>query len=284
MLAGLLNPQQNGDDSQTPPPTPRSSSAHNDDSDSSQPPDKPGPPGSALAIRSAISQSQTPVKPTKKDTPSKDMVPGKDVMFVENETKTEPGTPSGQVVTGSPYEARGACSLDGVRPGDTFYSDASTLNIQPRGEPEQGKDVETGEGTSNASVENVAKPVRTRRNTPKNTEELTPGSRRVLQGRQRPLGETFTLSRLAFESSAISLPSIPDSDPRFHDLDTRSPVSSLPLRRYPCYPNLNSLLFPDSELQQTHSDNLHGRSKSGLNAGKSYYFLLFNRNIFAIEP
>ena len=280
-MAGLLNPQRNGDDSQTPPPTPRSSSAHNDDSDNSQPPDQPGPPGSALAIRNAISQSQTPVKtPKKDDTPSKDKVPGKDVMFVENETKTEPGTPCGQVVTGSPHEARGACSLDGVRPGDTFYSDASSLNIQPRGEPEQGKDVETGEGTSNASVENVAKPVRTRRNTPKNTEKSTPGSRKVLQGRQRPLGETFTLSGLAFESSAISLPSIPDSDPRFHDLDTRSPVSSLPLRRYPCYPNLNSLLFPDSELQQAHSDNLHGRSKSGLNAGKFYYFLLFHRNIF----
>ena len=269
MVAGLLNPQQNRDDSQTPPPTSGSSSAHNDDSDSSQPPDQPGPPGSALAIRDAISQSQTPVKPPREDdTPTKDKVPEKDVMFVENEVKTEPGTPCGQVDTNSPHEARGACSIDDVRPGDTFYSEASSLNIRPRGEPEQVKDIETGEGTSSASVESAAKPVRTRRNTPKNTEKSTPGSRRVLQGRQRPLGETFTLSRLAFDSSAISLPSIPDSDPRFHDLDTRSPVSSLPLRRYPCHPNLNSLLTPDSELQQTHLDNLHGRSKSGLNAGK----------------
>ena len=281
-MAGLLNPQQNGDDSQTPPPTPRSSSAHDDDSDSSQPPDQPGPPGSALSIRNAISQSQTPVKPPKKDTtPTKDKVPGKDVMFVENEVKTEPGTPCGQVVTGSPHEARGACSLDGVRPGDTFYSDASSLNIQPRSEPEEVRDIETGEGTSNASVENAAKPARARRNSPKNSEKSTPGSRRVLQGRQRPLGETFTLSRLAFDSSAISLPSIPDSDPRFHDLDTRSPVSSLPLRRYSCHPNLNSLLFPDSELQQTHSDNFYGRSKSGLNAGKFYYCFIV---IYSVEP
>ena len=124
----------------------------------------------------------------------------------------------------------------------------------------------------------------TRRDKPKNTEKSTPGSRRVLQGPQRPLGETFTLSQLAFDSSAFLLPSVPDSDPRFQDLDTRSPVNSLPLRRYPCYPNLNSLLFPDSELQQTHSDNLHGRSKSGLNAGTFYYFLSFHRNIFAVEP
>ena len=269
MVAGLLTPPQNGDDSQTPPPTPRSSSARNDDSDDSQPPDQPGPPGSALSIRNAISQSQTPVKPPKTDnTPTKEKVPEKDVMFVENEVKTEPGTPCGQVVTGSPHEARGACSLDGVRPGDTFYSDASSLNIQPRSEPEEVRDIETGEGTSNASIENAAKPVRTRRNSPKNSEKSTPGSRRVLLGRQRPLGETFTLSPLAFDSSAISLSSIPDSDPRFHDLDTRSPVSSLPLRRYPCHPNLNSLLTPDSELQQTHLDNLRGRSKSGLNAGK----------------
>ena len=271
-MAGLLNPQQNGDDSQTPPPTPRSSSARNDDSDDSQPPDQPGPPGSALSIRNAISQSQTPVKPPKTDnTPTKEKVPEKDVMFVENEVKTEPGTPCGQVVTGSPQDARGACSIDEARPRDTFYStdEASSLNLRPRNEPEEVRDIETGEGKSNASVENVAKPVRrTRRNKPKNTKKSTLGSRRVLLGRQRPLGETFTLSPLAFDSSAISLYSIPDGDPRFHDLDTRSPVSSLPLRRYPCHPNLNSLLTPDSELHQTHLDNLHGRSKSGLNAGK----------------
>ena len=270
-MAGLLNPQQNGDDSQTPPPTPRSSSARNDDSDDSQPPDQPGPPGSALSIRNAISQSQTPVKPPKTDnTPTKEKVPEKDVMFVENEVKTEPGTPCGQVETYSPQDARQARSIDETGLRGTFYSTdgASSLSSQPGTEPKRVKDIETGEGTPDASVENVAKPVRrTRRNKPKNTEKSTPGSRRVLLGRQRPLGETFTLSPLAFDSSAISLSSIPDSDPRFHDLDTRSPVSSLPLRRYPCHPNLNSLLTPDSELQQTHLDNLRGRSKSGLNAG-----------------
>ena len=272
MVEGLLNPQRNGDDSQTPPPTPRSSSAHNDDSDDSQPPDQPVPPGSALAIRNAISQSQTPVKTPKKDTtPKKDKVPEKDAMFIENEVKTEPGSPCGQVETNSPQDARQACSIDDARPRDTFYStdEASSLNIQPGTEPERVKDIETGEGTPDTLVKSVAEPViKTRRYKPRKTEKSTPGSRRVLQGLRRPLGETFTLSFLPFESSAISLPSIPDEDPRFHDLDNRSPVSSLPLRRYPCHPNLNSLLTPSSELQQTHLDNLRGHSKSGLNAGK----------------
>ena len=193
-------------------------------------------------------------------------------MFFENEVKTvktEPGTPCGQVGTNSPQDARGACSISEDRPRDTFYSIDEASSLQPGAELEQVKDIETGEGTSNSSVENVAKPVKgTRRNKPKNPEKSTPGSRRVLQGRRRPLGETFTLSPLDFDSSAISLPSVPNVDPRFHDLDTRSPVSSLPLRRYPRHPNLNSLLTPDSELQRTHLDRLHGRSKSGLNAGK----------------
>ena len=272
MVAGLLNPQQNGDNSQTPPPTPRSSSARNSDSDDSQPPDQNGPPGSALAIRNAISQSQTPVKTPRKDNPpTKDKVPGKDAMFIENEVKTEPGTPCGQVETNSPQDARQARSVDETGLRGTFYSTdgASSLSLQPGTEPKRVKDIETGEGTPDTLVKSVAKPVRkTRRNQPKETEKSTPGSRRVLQGLRRPLGETFTLSPLPFESSAISLPSIPDEDPRFHDLDTRSPVSSLPLRRYSCHPNLNSLLTPDSELQQTHLDNLRGRSKSGLNAGK----------------
>ena len=268
MIAGLLNPQQNGDDSQT--PSPRSSSARHDDSDDSPPPDQSGPPGSALAIRDAINRSQTPIKPRNKDkTPTKDEVPGKGAMFIENEMKTEPGSPCGQVGTNSPQDARGACSIGEDRPRDTFYSSDEASSLQPGAELEPVKDIETGEGTSNSSVENVAKPVKgTRRNKPKNPEKSTPGSRRVLQGRRRPLGETFTLSPLDFDSSALSLPSVPNIDPRFQDLDTRSPVSSLPLRRYPRHPNLNSLLTPDSDLQRTHLDRLHGRSKSGLNAGK----------------
>ena len=223
MVAGLLNPQQNGDDSQTPPPTPRSSSARNDDSDDSQPPDQPGPPGSALAIRNAISQSQTPVKPPKKDTtPTQDKVPEKDIMFVENEVKTEPGTPRGQVNTNSPQDARGACSIDEERPGDTFYStdEASSLNLRPRNEPEEVRDIETGEGKSNASVENVAKPVRrTRRNTPKNTEKSAG-------------------ARLAKPSPSLLWPSIPPPS-RYPASPTTTHGSTiwtpgLPSARFPC--------------------------------------------------
>ena len=268
MVEGLLNPQRNGDGSPTPPPAPRSPSVHSDDS---QPPGPPAPPGSASAIRNAVSQSQTPVKAPDKDaTPTKDKVPETDAMFVENEVKTEPGSPCGQVVTNSPQDARQDCSIDDARPRDTFYStdEAPSLDVQPGIEPERVKDIETGEGATDTPVESVVEPVKTRHHKPKKNEKSTPRSRRVLQGLRRPLGETFTLSSLPFDSSAISLPSIPDEDPRFHDLDTRSPVSSLPLRRYPCHPNLNSLLTPNSELQQTHLDNLRGRSKSGLNAGK----------------
>ena len=230
MVEGLLNPQRNGDDSPTPPPTPRSPSVHSDDS---QPPGPPAPPGSASAIRNAVSQSQTPVKAPEKDaTPAKDKVPEKDAMFIENEVKTEPGSPCGQVVTNSPQDARQDCSIDDARPRDTFYStdEAPSLDVQPGIEPERVKDIETGEGTTDTPVESVVEPVKTRHHKPKKNEKSTPGSRRVLQGLRRPLGETFTLSFLPFESSAISLPSIPDlpASPISRQLASPAAVSRSP--------------------------------------------------------
>ena len=303
-MEDLLNPPQNENATPTPPATPGSPSAHNDSEDS-QPPDQPAPPGSALAIRDANSQSDTPVKTPKSDkTPEKDKIPEKNKMFVEDEVKKEPGTPCGQVETSSPQDAKQACSISEEAPRDTFYSSdgTSSMDVQP-GEgtlrqvvvdstrkvgPKEVKDLETGEGTLDMIVDSVVgstkkvgpkKPKKTGKSTAAPSSGVTSsssrptgvGSMKVLKPRLRFLGETFIRSPLPHEHSAISLSVIPTEDSRVSDLDTRSPVNSLPLRRYPSHPNLNTLLIPSNDLQRTHLDNLHGRSKSGKNAGKSQF-------------
>ena len=236
----------------------------------------------------ANGQSHTPPDSPQKDTtPEKDKVPESDQMFVENEVNKEAGTPCGQVETNSPQDAKQACSISELAPGDTFYSSDGTsyLHDQPgkgalrevvrsvvdsteRVGPKKAKDLETGGGSLNIMVESVVKSTRKVRPRKPRKPKKVPKPHRLL------LGKTYTL--LPHETSAISLPDIPSEDSRVSDLDTRCPVDSLPLRRYPAHPNLNTLLIPCPDLQQTHQDNLHGRSKSGLNAGKFQYALVFD--------